>query len=231
MKIQITPFGMGAGGRGILSTPLGWMMLFLILLLPSRAAMAEDLVQIYKLAKESDPTFQREFFRHEASPETLNQAYSELMPTVSGDALYKRSNQEIMSTDIAVYQSTTSRYPSKGYTLSLVQPLLKLSSIYRVMQAKEEVKRADLKFEAAKQDLLLKVAETYSGVLESLDNLTFTRAEEAAIQRHFELAQGRYRSGLAPVTDFHDAKARLADTMAQKVKAQNKLEDCPGSPD
>lgn len=225
MKIQIMPSERGSGFRGVVFPLVIRMMLFLLLLLPCGPAAAEDLLDIYNLARESDPTFQREFYRHEASPEVLNQAYSELMPTVSGDALYKRSNQEIMSTDIAVYQSTTSRYPSKGYTLSLVQPILNMSSIYRVMQAKEEVKRADLQFEAAKQDLLLKVAEAYSVVLESSDNLTFTRAEEAAIQRHFELAQGRYRSGLAPVTDFHDAKARLADTKAQKVKAQNRLED------
>jgi outer membrane protein len=200
-------------------------MFFLPMLLPLPAAMAEDLIQIYTIAKEQDPTFQRETFRHEASPETLNQAYAELIPTINADAFYRRSRQEILSTDIAVYETTIARYPSKGYTLSLVQPILKLPSIFRVMQAKEEVKRADLKYEAAKQDLLLRVAEAYSGVLEAQDSLTFTRAEEAAVRRHFELAQSRYRSGLAPVTDFHDAKARLADTMALKVKVENRLED------
>ncbi|MEW6664089.1 MAG: TolC family outer membrane protein [Thermodesulfobacteriota bacterium] len=225
MKPQITSFGKFSLFRGILAIPVTWLLLLFPVLLPVRTALAEDLMQIYTLAKEQDPAFRRETFRHEAAPETLNQAYAELIPTVNADAFYRRSRQEILSTDIAVYETTIARYPAKGYTLSLVQPLLKLSSIYRVMQAKEEVRRADFKFEAAKQELLLRVAEAYSTVLEAQDSLSFTLAEEAAVRRHFELAQIRYRSGLAPVTDFHDAKARLADTMALKVKAENRLED------
>ena len=225
MKLQIFSFGTVFEVGRILVRNATWMVLLISLMWPLKTAVAEDLIQVYRLAQEQDPTFQRESYRHEASPEALKQAYADLMPTVNADALYRRTKQEILGTDIAVYGSGIARYPAKGYTLTLTQPLVKFSSIYRAMQAKEEVKRADLKFEAAKQDLILRVAEAYVGALEAQDSLTFTRAEEAAIQRHFELAQGRYKSGLAPVTDFHDAKARLADTMALSVRAKNKLED------
>jgi outer membrane protein len=214
-----------AGDRKVLSTLVMCLILLLPLALPLQMAMAEDLIQVFRLAKEHDPVFEREMYRHEASPEALTQAYSELLPNLSVDSTYRQTKQEILSSDVAVYQTDTARYPAYGYTLSLVQPVLKLSSVYRVKQAREEMKRADLKFEAAKQDLILRVAETYSGLLEAMDSLTFTRAEEAAVQRHYELAENRYRSGLAPVTDYHDAKARLADTMALKVKVKNRLED------
>ena len=186
---------------------------------------SEDLLQIYKLAQENDPTFQREVYRHEASPETLKQAYSEILPTVSADASYQRTRQEINETSVAVYGQDLARYPSKGYNLTLIQPILRYSSFMRILQAKEEVKQADFEFEKAKQDLILRVVEAYIGSLEAKDNLESTRAEEDAIKLHFELAQERYKSGLAPITDFHDAKARFAYIRAQRVKAEDLLDD------
>ena len=186
---------------------------------------SEDLIHVYKLAQENDPTFQSEKFKHEASPETLKQAYSEIWPTVTGDASYQRTRQKILETDIAVYGQDLARYPSKGYNLTLTQPILRYSSFMRIMQAKEEVKQADFAFEKAKQDLILRVVEAYIGSLEAYDNLEFTRAEEDALRLHFEEAQERYKSGLAPITDFHDAKARFAYIRAQRVKAEDLLDD------
>ncbi|MBW1887664.1 MAG: TolC family protein, partial [Deltaproteobacteria bacterium] len=193
--------------------------------LKGSTARSEDLMQAYKLAQESDPTFQSETYRHEASPETLKQAYSEIWPTVSADGSYQRTRQEIHQTGVAVYGQELARYPSKGYNLTLTQPIFRYSSFMRILQAKEEVKQADFEFEKAKQDLILRVVEAYIGSLEAQDNLEFTRAEEDAIKLHFELAQERYKSGLAPITDFHDAKARLAYIMARRVKAENLLDD------
>ncbi len=186
---------------------------------------AADLMEVFRLAQEHDPVFQREAYKHEAAAEILKQAYADLLPTVTAEGLYKRTRQEIEETEVAVYAEGLARYPSKGYTVTLTQPLFRLPFIYRVGQAREQVAQKALIFEASKQDLMLKVSEVYMGVLEAQDNLAFTRAEEAAVALHFELAQGRYKNGLAPVTDLHDAKARLADVTALKVKAEYRLDD------
>jgi len=188
-------------------------------------ASAADLLSVYDLALENDPRFQAEAFRHEASPETLNQAYADLLPTLEAEASYQRREQQILSSDVAVFGSGEARYPTRGYTLTLTQPLWRYESIVGVMQAKHEVRGADLAFEAAKQDLMLRVAEAYMGALEARDNLVFTQAEEEAVQAHFNLARGRYRNGLAPITDYHDARARLANVQARKAEAHNRMED------
>jgi len=201
------------------------LVLFISVMLVGQSAQAENLMEVYRLAQENDPTFQGERFRHEASSETLNQAYSELLPTLNADGSYGRTRQKIFTTDVAVFGEGLARYPSKSYNLTLTQPLFRYSSIMRVLQAKEDVKRADFEFEAAKQDLILRVAESYIGALEAQDNIDFTRAEEGAVELHFELAQGRFKSGLAPITDFHDAKARLANVTALRVRSENRLDD------
>lgn len=209
-----------------MSIPL--FLLFIALLFLSSSASfvaAADLISVYRLALENDPQFQAQTYRHEASPETLKQAYAGLLPTVEGEATYQRREQRIISSDVAVFGSGEARYPTKGYTLTLTQPLWRYDAIVGVQQAKEEVRGADFTFQAARQELILRVAEAYLGALEARDNLTFTEAEEAAVQAHFNLARGRYRNGLAPITDFHDAKARLANVQARRVEAANRMDD------
>lgn len=184
-----------------------------------------DLMQVYRLAQKDDPSFQSERYRHEASPEIYKQALSEYLPSVTADGYYQRTHQEIKSTDIAVFGEGTVDYPSENYSLTLTQPVLRYSSIQRILQAKEEVKAADFKFEAAEQDMILRVADAYIGALKAYDNLEFTRTKEESLKLYFELAKERYDSGLAPITDYHDARARLASVMADRVKVENVLDD------
>ncbi len=195
------------------------------LLLQAQEAQAEDLMEVYNLAVENDPTFQSQMSSHKASPETYKQAFSELLPTLSFDTYYQRTRQEIFETDVAVYGESLARYPSKGYNLTLTQPIFRYSSLMRLNQAREEVKVAELEFQAAEQDLVLRTAKAYIGALEAYDNLEYTRTEEESIKLHFELARERYTNGLAPITDFHDANARLAYMIALRIKAENELDD------
>jgi outer membrane protein len=205
-----------------------YIVLFLTCFLLSfhgQSAKAEDLMQVYGLANENDPTFQSQKSRHEASIEIYKQAYSELLPTLSMDSYYQRTRQKIYETDVSVYGDNLAYYPSKGYNLTLTQPIFKYSSLMRLTQAKEEVKSADLEFQAAEQDLMLRTAEAYIGALEAYDNLEYSRSEEESVKLHFELAKERYTNGLAPITDFHDAKARFAYVTALRIEAENALDD------
>jgi outer membrane protein len=182
-----------------------------------------DLLEVYQVALENDAVFQKEIHRHNASPEIYKQALAEMLPVVSLDAFYKRSRHEIYDNEVAVYGDTTAKYPGKGFDLVLSQPLFKYSSIARISQAKEEVRQADLELETAKQALILRFAEAYLAALEAKDIVQFSRSEEAAVNMHYNLAKERYENGLAPVTDFHDAKARLAVITTKRVRAEHIL--------
>jgi outer membrane protein len=200
-------------------------LIFMSMSLQVQWANAEDLMQAYSLALENDPTFQSKMSRHEASPERYIQAQSELLPTLSLDSYYQYTRQEIFETDVAVYGENLARYASKGYNLTLTQPIFKYSSLLGVDQAKEEVKSADIEFQASRQDLILRTAEAYIGALECYDSLEYTKSEEESVKLHYELATERYTNGLAPITDFHDAKARLAYITALRIVAENDLDN------
>jgi len=186
---------------------------------------SQDLMSILELARHNDPAFQSERLRHGASPERIRQAYSELLPFVSADGYYQQTRQKVYQTDVAVYDTENVDYPSYGYNVNLKQSVFRYTSFLQLSLAKMEVKRADLQFEQALQDLMLRVADAYIGILGAQDSLAFARAEEETLTRHFSLARERYQSGLAPLTDLHDAKARLAYTTATRINAETRLDD------
>lgn len=198
---------------------------YFCLLFCSQSVSAVDLLKIYQQAYDNDSVFQSEIYRHKASSEIYTQAFSEMLPVVSADAFYQRSRHEILDSDIGVFGDDMARYPSRGLNLVLSQPIFKYSSMVRISQAKEEVKRADLVFEAAGQDLILRVTETYLMALGARDIVLFTKSEEEAVSLHFNLAKERYENGLAPITDYHDAKARLASVTTKRIRSENNLED------
>jgi outer membrane protein len=185
----------------------------------------DDLVSIYKQAIDKDPQFRGAGYDRAALHESLKQAYARLYPEIHGEALYSRISQDIVSSSNPVYTSGRSDYDSQTYTGKLTQSLFQYSLYMEVSQARFLKKRADADFDFAKQDLVLRVAHAYLSALASRENVAFAQAELADVKMMYERAQARYKSGMAPVTDFHDATARLASVNAQLIKAEADYRD------
>ena len=200
----------------------GLVLSLISLTMPVQAA---GLLEIYQQALQSDPRFQAARHEHQAAAEARPQAWAGLLPTVGFSYEYSDTSQDIVSSDNTVFASGSTSFGSTSYTLSLTQPVFRYASLVRLGQAKTEVRRADVLFDLALQELMLRVSETYLAALAARDQLDFARAEQAADESHFELAKGRYEMGLAPITDLHDAKARLATVQARTIEAENLFDD------
>ena len=199
--------------------------LLLLLLLPRSSAQADDLTDLYKLARQRDPVIQAAQLTNLATRETLKQAYSGLLPTLNFDTGYELTWQNILNSDNFLIQEGKSDFGSYNFTLTLSQPLFRYAAIVRVHQAKAVVARAALEYYAAEQELVLRVAELYLEALSAQDDLGFARAEQAALELHYELAKGQQAKGLVPVTDLYDARARLAAAEERQIFAKNALDD------
>ena len=199
--------------------------LIFLLFSGSGFCQASDLLTLYRQALQNDPQFQAARYEHEAATEARPQAWAGLLPTVDFSYEYSDTSQDIVSSDNTVFASGSTSFDSTSYTLSLTQPIFRYAAIVRLGQAKTEVSRAGVQLDAALQELMLRVSEKYLLALAARDQLDFARSEEAADESHFELANGRYEMGLAPITDLHDAKARLATVQARTIEAENQLDD------
>ena len=188
-------------------------------------AAADDLLNAYRLAIDNDPQFRGADYDQKALRESLYQAYARWMPLIEGEAIYGWVNQKIQESNNTVYTTGSSDYTSGTYTLKATQHLFNWALFLDVSQAKNIKKRADAELELAKQDLMLRVVQSYFTALAARESLTFAKAEQTDVQAVYDRASVKHRSGMAAVTDLNDARARLALADAQVIKAEGDYRD------
>lgn len=203
-----------------MSKPFSLLVLWgALLTLPNAHAL--DLVDTFRLAQENDPRYLAAGAENQADQELLPQARSFLRPnlSVSGELAGNRLN---------VVESTFSatglrRFNDKGLTLSLVQPLFQREVWIQLKQAGDQVRQSEVRFTLARQDLILRLAEAYFGVLRAIDDLRFARTEKKALAQQLNQAEQRFEVGLVAVTDVSEAQAGFDAARAQEIGAVNQL--------
>ncbi len=186
---------------------------------------AAGLTEIFQLAQKNDPTFQAAYFKNQGIKEQQRQALAQMLPTLAGSAETGQTYQDIKSSDNSVFEVGKTDFSSTIYGLTLTQPLFHWESIVGLQRAKAEALRSEAEYQIAAQDLVIRAADLYMKVLAAQDQLAFARAEQSAVDQHFELASNKFKKGLVPITDLHDAKARKATVSAQTIEAENLLND------
>lgn len=189
------------------------------------SAQTINLLEVYQLSLEHDPRLRAAEYRYEAAQEAIPLARSQLRPNLSLSAEYLETDQNIRRSDNAVFASGESDFPTSSYGLTMSAPIFRLADWKRLRQSHSEAALALAEFTAEEQDLVLRVAESYLGILAAQDNVRFTEAELAAVERQRELARTRRESGLAPLTDEYDANARHALVLADAAEAANRFDD------
>ena len=185
-------------------------------------AFAVDLVGIHDLAVKSDPQLQAAAYRREATSENERQAWSNLLPTLSGGASIDRGDSETAVAGKVIDRSDTS---TDSYRLDLRQSLYAQSNYENLDIARGQVSQAEAIYQTAYQDFLVRVAGGYFSVLTAQDGVIFAEAEEKALQRQFEQAEQRFEVGLTAVTDVHEARASYDNARARAIVSRNNLAD------
>lgn len=197
-----------------------------ITLLAMPVTRAENLLDIYKLAQENDPTWTAAQANYRANLEKGAQGRSLLLPVVSVNANYSKNTVEGTTTNLitgAVIQGKD-EYDITGYGIQLTQPLFRKSNFAAYAQGKISVNQADAELAIARQDLVLRAGQAYFDVLAAQDALDFARSEKAAIQGQLQLARRNFEVGNATVVDVHEAQARFDLAAAQEVSADSDLQ-------
>ena len=177
---------------------------------------ADDLLSVYQSALANDPQFRAAQSEYKAQLESKSQSSSQLYPSISLSANYTDNDEKIENSSTTRY-----KYTSKGYNLSLVQPLYRQANFVGLSQANALVAQAQATLDSAKQDLILRVATRYFAVLAAEDDLSFAMAERTAIQQQLVQTQQRYKVGLIAITDVQEAQARFDQAVARAIVAEN----------
>ena len=179
----------------------------------SAPATAENLLQVFELAQASDPEYLATGAENRAAQEIRPQALAGLLPivNVSADAAW---NERQRSDD----------YRSHTLILNIAQPIYRRDRRIAVDQAGSRIARADALYAAARQDLMVRVAERYFRVLEAEDELSFAQATLEAFEQQLKQSRQRFEVGLIAITDVEEAKAGFDLARAQLIAAENALD-------
>ena len=198
------------------------LALALALLVLPLGAQAEDLLQSYELARNSDPQFAAAEAGRLATREGAVQTRATFLPQIGGSvgASYSDTTSEL-GTGLEVSEGGGGR----SYGLSVDQSILDFGNIARHRSQLSLAQAADFQLEAAGDSLITRTAAAYFNVLVALETLTAAEAQETALKKQFDFADKRLEVGLAPITDVHEARAQYDRARANTIVTRNALED------
>ena len=183
---------------------------------------AVDLIGVYELALDYDPTLAAESSRLAATEENKAIARANLLPQLGASGRWNWGNSE---TSVPGLELNDSDIETNVYSVDLRQSLYRQANYEQLDIARSQITQADAIYQVAYQDFLLRVSERYFLVLTYVDGVTFAEAEEKAFQRQYEQAQQRFEVGLTAVTDVYEARASYDNARARAIVARNNLAD------
>ncbi|RXS42354.1 outer membrane channel protein TolC [Idiomarina sp. 29L] len=182
---------------------------------------AEDLAQIYRLAVDNDPTLLRAAAERNAIQKGVDIAKSGFLPQVTGQAGYSDSSSESFQPGIGSYDIDTDGWQAG---VSLNQSLFDWSVWKNADIAEKQAYQAEISYNNAQQELMLRVVNAYFQALQAKDDLSFAEAEKKAIKRQLEQTKQRFSVGLTAITDVHEAQAQYDSAVAREIQARNAVE-------
>ncbi len=199
------------------------LMLWLVFMLPGFLPVyALDLIQIYELGLQHDPQLQGARAERDSVRERRPQALAQLRPALSATGNVSRTYRNIRSSPSGAADST---YNKTGLSLSLSQPLYRKDYWIQLQQSGNQIAQAEANYVAEQQDLVMRVAQAYFGILSAQDTLSFAHAETRAILRQLDQAQQRFDVGLIAITSVYEAQAAYDKARADEIQAENEVDD------
>ncbi len=186
------------------------------------SAGAADLLQVYRLALDNDPQFLAARHQADAGREKEAQGLSGLLPTLGASAKTQWNDLERSVSGSAI--TSKAEYSSRGYTVTLTQPLFRWQNVVAWQQGRMQAAQAETQFAQARQDIILRVAQAYFDVLYAEENLRALQAQKKAIAQQLEQAKKNFEVGTATIVDTHEAQSRFDLATAQEIAADSDLE-------
>ena len=181
------------------------------------SAPAQNLVELYRSARDYDATYQSARSLYQANLAKADQAKAGILPTAGLSAGLNRTNFENNN------PATDRSFTAQTASVNASQPLYRPGNWATYEQGKQQVELSKAQLEAAEQDLIVRTSQTYFDVLAAQDTLAFVRAQKTAVAEQLASAKRNFEVGTSTITDSREAQARYDLVIAQEIAAENDL--------
>jgi outer membrane protein len=207
-----------------------WMLVSIAL---AGGSYAKDLVGVFEDALQNDPQIRGANATRLASREARPQAWAAVLPQVTGTLSRTQDTQAgtegefgldpVTGQPIPVTEPFALKATEKEWSLNLRQSIFSWSNWMTIKQSDAQVVQAEATYQAAEQNLILRVAQAYFNVLSAQDGLDANQASLEAISRQLDQADKRFEVGLIAITDVQEAKAARDTASAAVIAAKRTL--------
>ena len=197
------------------------------------SAHAEDLMDAYRQALQSDPVLMQAEAQSRIGQAGAAISRSTLLPQLNGSVSFNDSHgtgyesQLIQRPDggqqFVSGSSSSGGLRSRTESVGLNQVLFDLGRFEQWRSSKANARSTEAQYVAAEQDLILRVATAYFTVLNDQDQLRYAEANQKALQKQLDAAQAKYSVGLSAITDADSARAQEAAAAAAVIQARTTL--------
>lgn len=188
----------------------------------SSHVQAQSLVDLYEVARGYDASFISAKAQYEANLAKANQTLGGILPSISLSSTATRTNAELTyDKPTSTYVNGQNIYGNYTANVTMTQPLYRPAVWATYKQGGRQLLQATAQYEAAEQELLVRVTQTYFDFLSSQDSLEFVKAQKKAVAEQLASAKRNFEVGTATITGVRDAQARYDLTYAQEIAAEN----------
>jgi outer membrane protein len=178
------------------------------------ASEVHGIKELYSSARDIDYRLKSAEHQYKSMKEKDNQALSYLLPQISASG-------KISYYDTDIY----GEYNTKNYGIGLSVPLLNMTYYYNLKQSKEIVKAYEYVNEDAKQDLIVRLTESYINSIFSYQNIKITESAINTIVSQIKQAEKYFESGIISITNVHEIEAEFAKKKYELISNQNSYKD------
>jgi outer membrane protein len=208
----------------------------LVLALAAQTAAATDLLEVWRAAARHDKTHAVDGAAHAVAQPRRDQAAALWMPRVgltasvgmassATDAQGAQFSAPGLGQSRGVAFGTSVNNGASGrWAVAAAMPLYNPERRAQQQQLNLSADGAELEWQAAAQSLMLRTAERYLDLALAEEAVRVLKRQQDAVQRAATEAEDRFRLGSIPVTDTHEARARLAGLRAQVLAAETDLQ-------
>lgn len=196
----------------------------LIFLLTSHSALALDLEDIYKLAKDADHVIRKAKMIRAGTQEVVQQSNARYWPTISASTFYSQNSQNRIVHDFRNdLINTKPEYNISGYSVSVTQPLFDYDAIINNKQAWATHELADIQYNETDQQLVLRVITAYIGVLAAKQEINYRQLEVGALKKQLTQTEYRFNLGISAKIDVSESQAGYDQALANLTTARIRL--------
>ncbi|KXW55332.1 TolC family protein [Ferrovum sp. PN-J185] len=204
------------------------------LAITAQGAFATDLITVLNAAQTHDLDFLAAQSTHMAGLTKHDQANAMWRPDISVQGGAGRMNQQTQTAGaqfvqngtvgIANFNTSINQGTYNMWAVSIRQPIINGERSSQSQALHIEANTAELEWQAAQQDFILRTIKKYFDVSMALETVKTTQEQLQAVQKVQGEAQARYKLGDAPILDVHETTARLDGLKAQLLAVQTDLD-------